>query len=216
MKKFYLFFILIWGCFISNKTFAQRQVPQEYRAAYNRIMAKSFSDMNMRWMRNMSLNRFYGSVEPQGYKFKVMMKDSTVKTIKSAILYDSVRHKTYITYKDKNPKDYQVRMIKVYANQTICITRTDYDTDITGMANDSCWFFKVVKGKISAYSPLSETENIDSFHIRAFKLGDGPMQKLDSASLGSVLKSNEKAYKIFIKKDYYKAISKYNSAKENQ
>ena len=81
------------------------------------------------------------------------------------------------------------------------------------MANDSCWFFKVLEGKINAFSPLSETEYIDSFYLRAYQLNNGPVQKLDSASLAPIIAKSPKALKAFKKKDYYKAIEKYNSDK---
>jgi hypothetical protein len=216
MRKFYLFLVLFVEFFKPSVSFAQAGVPAVYRPSYNAMMSRSFANMSMRNMMNMSMNRSFGYMLNQKYKFKVLMKDSSVKEIKSTIHLDTVLHKSYLTYDDKTIKDKKLREQRIYSNQTICITRTDYNTDITGMANDSCWLFKVVKGKISAYSPLSESYNIDSFYLRAFQLADGPVQKIDSVSLAPILKGNEKAYKAFIKKDYYKAINKYNSSKENK
>jgi hypothetical protein len=213
MKKLYALSILFFALFNSYNVFAQRGVPAAYVGDYNRMMSQNFANMNMQRMMNMNLYRGYGYMINQKYKFKVLMKDSTVKEFKSKIHMDTTLHKSYLTYDDKTIKDKKLREQRIYSNQTISISRTDYNNKIKGMANDSCWFFKVLEGKINAFSPLSETEEIDSFYLRAYQLGDGPVQKLDSASLAPIIAKSPKALKAFKKKDYYKAIDKYNSDK---
>ncbi|MFA6249101.1 MAG: hypothetical protein WC615_19320 [Mucilaginibacter sp.] len=213
MKRFYAFVICLLTFLYAHKTFAQRGVPAAYVGDYNRMMSQNFANMNMQRMMNMNLYKGYGYMVNQKYKFKVVMKDSTVKMVKSKINMDTALHKSYLTYDDKTIKDKKLREQRIYSNQTISISRTDYNNNITGMANDSCWFFKVLEGKINAFSPLSETEDIDSFYLRAYQLGNGPVQKLDSASLAPIIAKSPKALKAFKKKDYYKAIDKYNSDK---
>ena len=216
MKKLYQLLVVLIAILISNASFAQMSVPMVYRADYNRMMsnnAMNFANMNMRMMMNMNMNRIYGYMNNQKYKFKVLMKDSTVKDVKSKIYMDTTLHKSYLTYEDKTIKDKKLREKRIYSNQTICISRNNYNEDITGMANDSCWLFKVISGKINAYSPLSEKYEISSVYLRAYQIGDGPVVKLDSASLAPIVAKSSKALKAFKKKDYYKAIDKYNSDK---
>lgn len=216
MKKFYQLLVVLVAVLISNASFAQRSVPMVYRADYNRMMsnnAMNIANMNMRMMMNMNMNHFYGYMNNQKYKFKVLMKDSTTKEVKSKIYMDTTLHKSYLTYEDKTITDKKLREKRIYSNQTICITRNDYNEDVTGMANDSCWLFKVVSGKINAYSPLSERYDISSIYLKAYQFENGPVMKLDSASLAPIIAKSPKALKAFQKKDYYKAIDKYNSDK---
>jgi hypothetical protein len=216
MKKFYSLLVILITLLVSKSSFAQRSVPAAYVGDYNRMMsnnARNFANMNMRMMMNMNMNRVYGYINNQKYKFKVLMKDSAVKEVKSKIYMDTVLHKSYLTYEDKTIKDKKLREKRIYSNQTVCITRDDFGNAVTGMANDSCWFFKVISGKINAYSPLSEKYEIDSFYLRAYQLGDGAVVKLDSASLAPIIAKSPKALKAFQKKDYLKAIIKYNSDK---
>jgi hypothetical protein len=215
MKKLYALFILVLALLSSYNVFSQRGVPAAYVGDYNRMMSRNFANMSMRNMMNMNLYKGYGYLNNQKYKFKVLLKDSTVKEVKSKIYMDTMLHKSYLTYEDKTIKgSKKEREQRIYSNQTICITRDEYGNDFTGMANDSCWLFKVIEGKINAYSPLSEKYEIDSFYLRAYQLGNGPVLKLDSASLAPIITKSPAALKAFQKKDYLKAINKYNSDKK--
>lgn len=210
MKKIYILLVILVIFLSSNLSFAQRGAPPGFNAMFSRMQM----NMNMQMIMNMNMNRFYGSANNQKYKFKILMKDSTTKEVKSKIHMDTTLHKSYLTYEDKTIKDKRLREQRIYSNQTLRITRDDYGTDVTGMANDSCWLFKVVSGKINAYSPLSEKYDIDSFYLRAYQLGDGPVLKMDSASLAPIFAKSPKALKAFKKKDYLKAINKYNNDKD--
>jgi len=196
---------------MSFKSLAQAGVPVSLRPDFNR-MGQMSNTINMAQMMN---QRWYYGMDYQinkEYKFKVMMKDSSVKEIKSKIYVDTTTHKSYLMFIDKsvvNISDPQ-RYKKVYCNQTLSITRSEGIINFTGNATDSCWLFRVLRGKINAYSPLSEIENIDSSYLRAFQVGNGSIQKLDSAALAPVIKDDDKAYKAFMKKDFYKAIRKYD------
>jgi len=211
MKKLYTLSILLLSILACADAFAQ--VPAAYAGSYNRMMSNISRDMSMRMM-NMNFNRNYYYLNNQKYKFKVVLKDSTVLEVKSKIHLDTALHKSYLLFDDKSVKgDKKDRQRKIYSSDTRGISREEAGETRSGMATDSCWLFKVISGNINAYSPLSESYNIDSFYLRAFQVADGPIQKLDSASLAPIVKSNEKAFKAFAKKDYYKAISKYNSSK---
>ena len=211
MKKLYpslfLLVVLLTGALNSH--------AQNYMAAVNRSMSQMNMNMNMQRMMNMSMFRSYNYMTNQKYKFSVLLKDSTVREIKSKIYMDTTLHKSYLTYDDKTIEgSKKEREKRIYSTETLNISRKENGSVFTGMATDSCWLFKVVAGKINAYSPLSETYDIDSFYLRAYQLGNGPIQKIDSASLAPILAKSPKALKAFKKKDYYKAIDKYNSDKE--
>ena len=219
MTKFYLVLIAAF-LFFSLKTFAQGGVPPAYRGDYNRMMANANNNwMNMNMTRMMNQN-WYGALGYQvniKYDFKVTMKDSSVKIVSSKIYVDTLKHKSYLIYVNKALKRSDPnREQKIYADETVRISRDDVDDyivkgTVNGFATDSCWLFKVVQGKINAYSFLSETSNIDETYLRAFQIDAGRVMKLDSVSLDPVVKPNENAYKPFLKGKFYKAITKYNA-----
>jgi hypothetical protein len=206
-----LFFFLI--AFTSFTSVAQRSVPAAYQGAYNQMMSNQ--TMNFAMQQNMRNNFTYGFNYATNlkYKFKVTFKDGSVKEVKSKIYPDTVKHANYLLFEDKTlPKTDSNRHQKIYAKQTLNISRSSFnDAEITGIATDSCWLFKVVSGKINAYSYLSETDMVEDFTLVGFQVGDkGNIQKLVPATLEPVIKTDEKAYKAFLKKDYYRAIEKYN------
>ncbi len=52
---------------------------------------------------------------------------------------------------------------------------------------------------------------VEDFTLVGFQVGDnGNIQKLIPETLEPFIKYDEKAHKAFLKKDYYKAIEKYN------
>jgi len=189
---------------------------QSYMAAANRMVSQQMMNMSMTQMMNMNMNNMFKYANNQKYKFKVVMKDSSVLEVKSKIYVDTALHKSYLIYDDKSIQgDKKERQKKIYSTNTRNISRTEAGENYVGIATDSCWLFKVMSGPINAYSPLSETFNLKSFYLRAFQVGDGPIQKLDSAGLAPIVMKSPKALKAFQKKDYYKAIDKYNNDPNN-
>lgn len=153
------------------------------------------------------------------YDFKVYLKDGTVKQVKSEIYPDTAAHSNYLLLVDKSfsrkdPKREQ----KIYANQTLKITRmasispseNAKPVEIAGNATDSCWLFQVVHGKISAYSYLSETVYVQDFTVIAFQPENGKILSLTPELLEPLIKTDEKAYRKFMRKKYYAAILKFN------
>jgi hypothetical protein len=82
---------------------------------------------------------------------------------------------------------------------------------MNGLPTDSCWLFPVVEGKVKAFSYLPEREDVAKYSLIAFQVGDEPIQPWDPRALDGTLKSDEKAYKYFLKKEYYDAILKYDA-----
>ncbi|EHQ28168.1 hypothetical protein [Mucilaginibacter paludis] len=200
--------------FLSLKAEGQAGVPASFRGDFNRMQSNAAMNMNMNRMMNQRWYFGMNYMVNKKYKFKVMMKDSSVKEVKSKIYADTTTHKSYLMYTDKalpdtDPNRY--KEIRIYCDKTLNISRSGGGATYTVMATDSCWLFKVIWGKVNAYSNLSETDDIDSYYLRAFQVFGGSIQKLDSASLAPVIKENPKAVKALKKKDYYKAILQYNT-----
>jgi hypothetical protein len=195
-------------------------VPPAYQGAYNQMMNKNnFS--NFAFQQNLNRAFMYSSntVVNDTYDFKVYLKDGTVKQVKSEIYPDTAAHSNYLLLVDKSfsrkdPKREQ----KIYANQTLKITRmasispseNAKPVEIAGNATDSCWLFQVVHGKISAYSYLSETVYVQDFTVIAFQPENGKILSLTPELLEPLIKTDEKAYRKFMRKKYYAAILKFN------
>lgn len=192
------------------------QVPAAYRGSYNQMMSQQSMNMANRNMMNMMMNRNWlnnaNYLFNPVYDFKVIGLDDSVKVIRSKIYTDTLLHKTYLlTINKKVPKNTAGREIRTYVNETKSISREVMDQPIViGLATDSCWQFKVINGKINAYSFLSETYQISTFNLCAFQVGDGPIQPLNLKELEKAIASNEKAKKAFAKKKYDEAILAFN------
>lgn len=160
------------------------------------------------------------------FKFKVSMKDGTIREVTSKIYTDTVLRKSYLLFKNKEvPKNDSLREQRIYPDQTLQISRV-FGGNTTGMAaagevivgaaTDTCWLFKAVKGKITAYSFLSERMNLNTLYLNAFQLDNGIIEKLDPERLKTIIQNDPKAMKAFEKKDYYTAIVKFNKSARKQ
>ena len=153
------------------------------------------------------------------YAFEVVLKDSTKKQVYSMLYNDTTLHKNYLLVVNKKyPKsDTAHRFQKIYPDQTLQISRLDYyDKAIKGVANDSCWLFKTISGPITAYSYLSEQSgpNFNPGTIVCIQLNDGPIVKYNEDNLKQMVGDDADALENIQKKNYYKAIKKYNSHAE--
>lgn len=230
MKRLKILALLI---FITITTALYAQVPGAYQAGYNRMMSdmaiNMARDMHMLHMLNY-MNAYNGNnFINLKHEFRVVMKDGSVLNVKSKILADTVAHSNYLLYVNKDlKKDDPKREQKIYPSQTKEISRLKnmpnqfssrfnqfapkVDTSrVTGIAADSCWLFKVLPGKLSAYSFLSEPDVIYVSKPIAMQLDKQLVEKLTPEALEAYVKDNEKAYKAFLKKDYYKAIKQFNA-----
>ena len=72
--------------------------------------------------------------------------------------------------------------------------------------------FKAISGSINAYSMLSQTDGygFDPFTIVAVQKGEGPILKLTPENLKPMVGQDADALENIQKKNYYKAIRKYN------
>ena len=141
------------------------------------------------------------------------MKDGSRKDVYSKIYIDTTLHKNYLELVDKSfKKSDSNRVKKIFADQTFSIARVGINKDIIiGMANDTCWMFKVVNGPISAYSYLANSSSyFDSSAINGIQAGDVAIEPFNEKNLKTMISSDPKAMEQFEKKNYYKALIKYN------
>ena len=213
-------------------TTAYAQVPPGLQGDYNRMMSNMAlnmaRDMHMLHMLNYMNGNNANYVLNLKHEFRVVMKDGTVLNVKSKIYADTIARANYLLYIDKTLKKNDPKYEqKIYPSQTKEISRlkswgnqfsTRFDkfapakdtSRVTGLAADSCWLFKVLPGKISAYSFLSEPEIVSYGNPSAMQFGNNAVEKLIPEALQAYIKDDEKAYKAFLKQDYYKAIKQFN------
>lgn len=187
--------------------------PPQYRAAVN----KAVGDAHMRFMNQMMWNRMnymYRSevLTNNKYEYTVVLKDSSKLTFRSRIHSDTVAKVSYLFFEDRSkPKDLASRKRKVLPTETLSVSRLDRNTGayVQGFPTDSCWLFRVHTGKVSIYSFLSELDITDD-HITAIQWGDGPVEPFSTERLREMIKGDEKALRLLEKKNYYRAIERFN------
>jgi len=206
---------------------AQHVNAQNMRAL-NTMLNRQWQGQQMGMM--MAAGRFnYNNPGNLKYNFIVTMADSSKKEVSSKIYSDTATHKTYLLFVDKSyPKSDPNRNKKIYPPQTLSIARNvagpgpgfiraDYVPPpprfFNGIAKDSCWMFKVISGSINAYSCLSEEGDAQTFDpstIVGIQLNNGPIEKFNEENLKNMVGQDIDALENIQKKNYYKAIKKYN------
>ncbi|HZY39574.1 MAG TPA: hypothetical protein VFE53_23120 [Mucilaginibacter sp.] len=157
------------------------------------------------------------------YTFQVVLKDSSKTEVYSRIYMDTAAGKTYLLVIDNkfSKSDPSHRERKIYADQTISITRIassgylNHPVEVKGMATDSCWMFKAIKGSVTAYSYLSEyddraNDHFDSEAIIAIQLNEGPIVQYSEKNLTQMVGQDARALEIIQNKNYYRAIKRFN------
>jgi len=203
----FLFFVII------NISLLQAQVPAAYQPAYNQIMKQQSYNNFQNFMMHMN---YYGNGKLSDTKFffKLMMKDSIVKEVKSFIFFDTTRKKTFIKNVNKSlPRSDSNRNEKIYCSDVIEVMGGVGSTAmlLQGTITDSCWLFKTLTGHINVYSTYPE-DNMN-YSVTAIQLGMGRIEPFDPEKLKLIIAGNEKAVKQLSKKNYFNAIEKFNNAK---
>jgi hypothetical protein len=217
MKTKPRFFIqFISAIFVLSSTQVYAQVPAHLQADYSRMM------------RNQSLNNaayrpayFLNSkdVYIPKHTFTVLLKDSSEKIVTSTIHFDQSTKRYYLILENKKVrKSDPEREQKIYAHETINITVpvTVDRPEIKGVATDSCWLFKVLSGKINAYSEYAELSPINSTPIAAIQTGSGELEAFSPERLESLISTDGGAHNAFKKKHYYVAIKRYNRRNDDE
>ena len=158
------------------------------------------------------------------YTFSVFFKDGSHKEIKSAIKYDTLGNKSYLSYEDKTyPKHDSIhRFIKLFPNQTFKIVHVDSagvfskESVSTGLATDSCWMFKIDSGYINAYSCLNRKSGTPNYYtaVIAIQEGSGPIVALNEKYLKDMVGQYFDAREAIQNKNYFYAIKIYNKQRK--
>ncbi|HEY9000182.1 MAG TPA: hypothetical protein VIM89_02430 [Mucilaginibacter sp.] len=219
-KALPIFLVSIVLIFMSLQSFAQPRgmtMNQVYREVNRQTMNQQ---LNMRMAMNTNWRNNPGTGSD---KYTVVFKDSTVKKVVSLMYTDTVLHKNFLVFVDKNfPKsDTAHRYQKIYSDNTKSISTDDKDTWGAiqyGTPNDSCWTFKVISGSLTVYArtagylmPTGPYSNdFDLSAITGLQLDNGPIEKFSPENLEKMVGQNQDALNDVKKKKYYKAVKKYN------
>jgi len=209
-------------CLSLNSLFAQ---PAQYRSQLNKMeMNQNLqrADQQMQLMMQTMHMRGVQSTE-QEYDFTITLRDNTTREVTSAIYTDTVAKKCFIVlidkkYKKSDPNRYK----KIYPSQTLnltCALEQNGKDDMTagqqfrGIPKDTCWMFKVISGRINAYSFLVINENILFYPetIVGIQLNDGPIVQFNEANLKSMIINDSHAMESLEDNGLLKAILRFNN-----
>jgi hypothetical protein len=166
------------------------------------------------WLWNIaSRNRENSIVEiSRKHSFSVVMKDSTELVVDGKIECDSASGAYYLLWTDKKMKRSDSGRIKrIYPAQTNYISRLNGDgqPDFVGFSTDSCWLFPVIAGKLNVYAAIAE-EDLTEAYFLFLRKGEGPIVEFSEENLEEAMTDKEKALVLLKKRQYKKAIAKYN------
>lgn len=153
------------------------------------------------------------------HKFKIVFTDGTDTIVYSKIYADTPSYYLQLENKAVKKKD-PARFTKIYPSDTkyiVCLDRFIVSRDLyvpfesKGMTTDSCWLFKAIDGKVSAYAPLAEVD-VDDDLLLYIQKDDGPIVQINSQNLQEMVSTDEKAARQAEKKRYAKAIKTFNKS----
>lgn len=219
MKAIVRYLPILLFIVVVNKVSAQNM------RVVNNMFNKQVSNQQMQMRMNMQLQRMAGmgwlnhSEANYDYVYVITMADSSKKQTYSKIYMDTVKHKSYVLFLDRNlPKSDPNKTRKIYVNETLSIERNlagggvIEDKWYKGVAKDSCWMFKVIAGPINAYSLLGEEDNrkFAPGTLVGIQKNDGPIIEITADNLLPMVDNNADALQYIKNKDYYNAIKNYN------
>ena len=161
---------------------------------------------------------YYGTISLR-HKFKIVFTDGTDTIVYSKIYADTPSYYLQLENKAVKKKD-PARFTKIYPSDTkyiVCLDRFIVSRDLyvpfesKGMTTDSCWLFKAIDGKVSAYAPLAEVD-VDDDLLLYIQKDDGPIVQINSQNLQEMVSTDEKAARLAEKKRYTKAIKIFNKS----
>ena len=146
----------------------------------------------------------------QKHHFKIVFADGRDTTVYTRIIADSPAQYLMVENKSVGKKD-SARHLKIFPSATKYISHLDVLSggDFVGQASDSCWLFKVIGGKINAYTEMAESSVTDDC-IRYIQLGDGPMLSIKDPKAAELFAGDARAQELFADKKYNRAIKRYN------
>jgi len=137
------------------------------------------------------------------FVYLVYLKDSSRLKVNSNIFKDKVFGRHFVYYAGKDS------LSQIFPDQTITLVKQNpFDNsaeDLIGIPSDSCWRFQVLKGRISAYSFLLNENRINEIQFE-----NGSIVPFDPKALEILIADDEEAYNLFLQKNYYGAIRRFN------
>jgi len=137
------------------------------------------------------------------YSHEIHMKDGSILNSNSKIFFDSLSKKSYLYYSLKDS------LRKIYPEETERISRVNpykKKQKIDGFPAENRWKFQVISGAVNGYSSFTNSTQPEEFSIEPIKT----CQPTTSEVLATMLKPYEDIYQVYLKKDYYQAITLYN------
>jgi hypothetical protein len=199
--------------FLSQISFAQHWGMAAARANMNtQFINQQMRTQMMMMGSNWRSNAGYGPI------YTVTFKDSSQTEIPSYIYRDSLTHKSFLVFVNTDfPKsDSAHRWQKIYPDQTIRIeSYVGNDDEIAiGKPTDSCWSFRMTSGPLFVFASdincLTEKNDLDQRMILGIQLYNGPMEKYTEENLIKMIDSDPKVAELLNKKQFYKAIKRFN------
>lgn len=204
--------LLLSSVFLTGYTSHLRaQMPPGYNTMMKNNSFRQSHNQFTRSLRHIHGTQYLANSEGE---LIVLMADSTQVKVHSKVYSDTVLKKNYLVYINKKlPKSDSNRKKLIYPEQTLQVNRIDLVPKVVGTPTDSCWVFRVITGKINAYSFLTDTYGITSEHLIAIQVNNGPIEPISEERLKQIMINDEKALRALEKKDIYKAITKFNAVK---
>lgn len=136
------------------------------------------------------------------YEFEVVLKNDSTFKAKTRIKLNNEEDNSIIV-KDKGTKQ------EFFPNDTKYISRVTLGGRvIKGIAADSCWLFKIIKGEINGYSFLSE--ETDQYVIAIQDGDEGPIVPLTKENLMPLVLSDQKSVALARRNKLRRALTTYN------
>jgi hypothetical protein len=208
-------------CFSLNSLSAQ---PPQFQQQLKNITFNN--EMRMQNQMMMQMMNMRGATGTGYFNFVVMLRDSSKLKVRSAMFIDSITKKRFIVMIDKKyAKSDTNRYKKIFPSQTLYLKRdvnkedgSNVDLYYRGKPNDTCWMFKVITGSITAYSYLSDQDfmSFETSSLIGIQLNDGPIVRYSEDNLKQMITSDNAAMEYFQKKQYIKAIRKFNHNTEKK
>jgi hypothetical protein len=150
----------------------------------------------------------------QKHHFHIVFVDGKDTVLYTRLIADSMSEYLVLENRSVSKKD-SGRYTRINPSQTRSISHVNVLTgqDYIGQPNDSCWLFKVIEGKINAYTALAEISVDDEFLLYV-QAGAGPLIAIADPKALDLFSANVEAANLFVNKKYNKALKKYNSARD--
>ena len=225
-KTYFPIFISFFLILVSNNLFAQYPGMGSFRTQ------QSQNFINRQTTNNLALLNHSRYIGNQELTYHIQQKDSVFKDFSSFMYYDTITHKSFLIFENKNfPKsDTAHRFEKIYSNNTLKISLPyvfningkDTEGILDGSPNDTCWVFKVMRGSLRVYAKTTDFIEYDNelyftnaeiipSAIVAIQLNNGPLLQYNFENLKNIFQSDPSAIRLLQKKKFLKAIRKYNS-----